>query len=40
LYSVISSTSIENSELQLLEVLFISEGDQDGVIQRLAASGL
>ena len=26
------STSIENFELQLLEVLFISEFDQDGVI--------
>jgi hypothetical protein len=40
LYSGIPSTSIENFELQFLEVLFISEFDQDGVIQRLAAPGL
>ena len=39
-YSGIPSTSIENFELQLLEVLFISKFDQDGVIQRLAAPGL
>jgi hypothetical protein len=32
LHSGIPSTSIENFELQLLEVLFISEFDQDGVI--------
>ena len=32
LHPGIPSTSIENFELQLLEVLFISEFDQDGVI--------